>query len=401
MKLLVLVIFLISIQNGSGQQTMLIQFQEITPADVRTGAQQTDLYFHKIRGKNIAVVAHPASLVGQTHLVDTLRSMGFQIKMIFAPEHGFRGDVEAGGKIVSGVDGRTGIPVISLYGKNFKPRPEDLKGVDVVLFDLQDVGARFYTYISTLHYVMEACAENKKKLIVLDRPNPNGHYVDGPVLEQKFKSFTGMHPVPIVHGMTIGEYARMINGEEWLAGGVVCDLEVIPVSKYNHKLLYQLPVRPSPNLPNMTSVYLYPSLCLFEGTIVSVGRGTSKPFQQFGYPELKGGNIRFTPMPVKGASEDPMYNGKECIGYDVSGYGDAFLKYSGKLVLFWIINLYKDSPLKENFFNNFFNKLAGNDKLKKQVMEGKSEDEIRATWQEDLKKFKTIRKKYLIYPDFE
>ncbi len=378
-----------------------VKLPEKSADDLKTGAQQTEKYFSLIRGKTVAVVAHPASLVNKTHLVDTLVKSGMKVKKIFAPEHGFRGNVEAGAKIKSGIDEKTGLPVVSLYGKNFKPRAEDLKGVDVVVFDLQDVGARFYTYISTLHYVMEACAENKKQLIVLDRPNPNGYYVDGPVLEVKQKSFTGMHPVPIIHGMTIGEYARMINGEKWLAGGIQCPLEVIPVQGYTHNDLYQLPMRPSPNLPSMTSIYLYPSLCLFEGTIVSVGRGTDKPFEQFGYPELVGGNVMFTPAPVKGASENPLYNGQPCHAYDVSDYGQAYVKYSKKIHLFWILNLYKTSTVKEKFFNNYFNSLAGNETLKQQIIEGKSEEEIRATWRDGIEKFKLTRKKYLIYQDFE
>lgn len=378
-----------------------LKLSDKNAADLQVGAERTGSYFPLLKEKRIAIVAHPASMVKKTHLVDTLVRSGFKVKKIFAPEHGFRGEAEAGGKILNGVDEKTKLPVISLYGKNFKPKPEDLKDIDVVVFDLQDVGARFYTYISTLHYVMEACAENKKQLIVLDRPNPNGHYVDGPILEEKQKSFSGMHPVPIVHGMTIGEYARMINGEKWLANGIQCKLEVIIVEGYTHSDLYQLPVRPSPNLPNMSSVYMYPSLCLFEGTLVSVGRGTDKPFQQFGYPELVGGNIMFTPQPIKGASENPMYNGQPCHAFDVSAYGEAYMKYLGKINLFWILNLYKDSPLKEKFFNNYFNNLAGNETLKKQIIDGKSEEDIRNSWSDGLKKFKETRRKYLIYQDFE
>ncbi|MBI4931880.1 MAG: DUF1343 domain-containing protein [Bacteroidetes bacterium] len=378
-----------------------LKLQDKTSADLKVGAQQTEKYFPLLKDKRIAVVAHPASMVKNTHLVDTLVRSGFKVKKIFAPEHGFRGDAEAGEKIKNNMDAKTGLPVISLYGKNFKPKPEELKDVDVVLFDLQDVGARFYTYLSTLHYVMEACAENKKQLIILDRPNPNGYFVDGPVLEPKFKSFSGMHPVPIVYGMTIGEYARMINGEKWLANGVQCKLEVISVDGYTHNDLYQLPVKPSPNLPNMSSVYLYPTLCLFEGTIVSVGRGTDKPFQQFGYPELKAGNDAFTPHPVNGASENPMYNGQLCWGFDVSAFGEMYVKYYEKINLFWMLNLYKTSPLKEKFFNNYFNSLAGNETLQKQIKEDKTEEEIRNSWEEGLTKFKQIRKKYIIYPDFE
>ena len=378
-----------------------LKLQDKTPNDLKVGAQQTENYLPLLKGKSIAVVAHPASLVNNSHVIDTLMRSGVKVKRIFAPEHGFRGTSEAGEKIENGVDAQTGIPVVSLYGNNYKPRSETLKDIEVILFDLQDVGARFYTYISTLHYVMEACAENKKQLIVLDRPNPNGHYVDGPVLEEKNKSFVGLHPVPIIHGMTIGEYARMINGEKWLANGMQCKLIVIPVKNYTHNDLYQLPVKPSPNLPNMSSIYMYPSLCLFEGTIVSVGRGTEKPFQQFGYPELVGGNHTFTPKPIKGASENPMYNGTLCHGFDVSSYGELYIKYSKKLYLFWIINLYKTSAVKDKFFNNYFNSLAGNETLKDQIIDSKSEEDIRSSWEPGLKKFKEVRKKYLIYQDFE
>lgn len=378
-----------------------VKLHDKTSANLKVGAEQTEKYFFLLKNKNVAVVAHPASMVKNSHLVDTLLKSGIMLKKIFAPEHGFRGNAEAGAAIKSGIDEKTKLPVISLYGKNFKPKPHDLSNVDVVLFDLQDVGARFYTYISTLHYVMESCAENKKELIVLDRPNPNGHYVDGPVLNMKFKSFIGMHPVPIVHGMTIGEYARMINGEKWLANGVQCKLTVIPVENYTHNDLYQLPVKPSPNLPNMASVYLYPSLCLFEGTIVSVGRGTDKPFQIFGYPGMKDGKISFLPKPIAGASENPMYNGQTCNGIYVGDYGEMFIKYNRKLYLFWILSIYKNCETKNKFFNNYFNLLAGNDILKKQIIEGKSEEEIRASWEPELGKFKDIRKKYLIYPDLE
>lgn len=397
-----IVFFLFSFSSVLSQQLVFpVELQDKTTADLKEGAERTDKYFPLISGKSIAIVAHPASIVGNKHLVDTLLKSGVKLKKIFAPEHGFRGNEEAGQSIKNHIDKKTGLPVISLYGKNYKPKSEDLKDVQVVLFDLQDVGARFYTYISTLHYVMEACAENKKQFIVLDRPNPNGYYIDGPVLDLKFKSFTGMHPVPIVYGMTIGEYAQMINGEGWLANGIKCNLTVIPVENYTHDDLYQLPVRPSPNLPNMSSVYLYPSLCLFEGTMVSVGRGTSKPFQQFGFPGLKGSDYFFTPVPIKGSSENPMYNNELCSGYDVSNYGEMYVKYFRKIYLFWIRNLYSSCEKKDNFFNNYFNNLAGNDVLKKQIIEGMKEEDIRKTWGADLKKFKSVRKKYLLYKDFE
>ena len=387
--------------NVFSQHATLLKVVDKTADDLQVGAQQIEKYFPLIKNKSIAVVAHPASLVSKTHLVDTLLKSGMKVKKIFAPEHGFRGEGGAGEKLKNNIDEKTGLIVISLYGNHFKPKPEELKDVDVVIFDLQDVGARFYTYLSTLHYVMEACAENKKELILLDRPNPHGYYIDGPILEPQFKSFSGMHPVPIVYGMTIGEYARMINGEKWLAKGVQCKLTVIPIKNYTHNDAYQLPVRPSPNLPNMSSVYLYPSLCLFEGTIVSVGRGTDKPFQLFGYPGLKEGQTSFIPQPVSGASENPLYKGETCSGYYVSDYGELYLKYFKRIYLFWILNLYQTAPEKDKFFNNYFNSLAGNETLKKQIIEGKTEDEIRKTWEPGLVKFKEIRKKYIIYQDFE
>lgn len=392
--------YLLIATSAFSQFASSLKFHDKTSADLKVGAEQTEKYFFLLKNKNVAVVAHPASMVKNSHLVDTLLKSGIMVKKIFAPEHGFRGNAEAGAAIKSSIDQKTKLPVISLYGKNFKPKPHDLSNVDIILFDLQDVGARFYTYISTLHYVMEACAENKKELIILDRPNPNGHYVDGPVLNMKFKSFIGMHPVPVVHGMTIGEYAQMINGEKWLANGLQCKLTVIPVENYTHNDLYQLPVKPSPNLPNMASVYLYPSLCLFEGTIVSVGRGTDKPFQIFGYPGMKDGKTSFIPKPISGASENPMYNGQTCSGLYVGDYGEMVVKYNRKIYLFWILSLYKNCEIKDKFFNNYFNLLAGNDVLKKQIMEGKTEEEIRTLWEPELSKFKEIRKKYLIYPDF-
>lgn len=383
------------------QFALPIKLQDKTSADLKTGAEQLEKYFSLIKDKRVAVVAHPASLVKNTHLIDTLLKSGVKIKKIFAPEHGFRGNEGAGEKFKNNIDEKTKLPVISLYGKNFKPKAEDLKDIDVVIFDLQDVGARFYTYLSTLHYVMESCAENKKQLIVLDRPNPNGYYVDGPVLELKYKSFSGMHPVPIVYGMTIGEYAKMINGEKWLTNGEQCNLIIIPIENYSHVDLYQLPLKPSPNLPNMSSVYMYPSLCLFEGTIVSVGRGTDKPFQIFGYPGMKDGKTSFIPKPIAGASDNPMYNGQTCSAYYVGDYGEMYVKYYKKLYLFWILNLYKNCEAKEKFFNNYFNNLAGSETLKKQITDGKTEEEIRASWEPGLKKFKDIRKKYLLYADFE
>jgi uncharacterized protein YbbC (DUF1343 family) len=369
--------------------------------DIKVGADLTSEYLPLLKGKSVAIVANQSSNIKKTHLVDSLISLGIKIKKVFCPEHGFRGTVDAGELVKSYKDEKTGLTIISLYGKtNKKPAPADLKDVDVVVFDIQDVGVRFYTYLSTLHYVMEACAENKKKLLVMDRPNPNGYYIDGPVMEEAYKSFLGLHSVPIVYGMTIGEYAQMINGEGWLKGGVKCDLKVISLAGYTHKDLYQLPVRPSPNLPNMTSVYLYPSLGLFEGTVVSVGRGTDLPFQVIGHPTLKSGTYTFTPEPKTGAME-PKYKDLVCHGYNLSDFGAEYIKETKKLYLYWLIGTYKNTPDKATFFDDNFNYHAGNATLQKQIKDGVSEEEIRKSWSEGINKFKVIRKKYLLYQDFE
>ncbi|MFN3875466.1 MAG: exo-beta-N-acetylmuramidase NamZ domain-containing protein, partial [Flavobacteriales bacterium] len=321
-------------------------------------------------------------------------------RKVFAPEHGFRGEADAGERIHDQRDARTGLPVASLYGKSKKPTAAQLADVDVLLFDIQDVGARFYTYISTLHLVMEAALEHQKRLIVLDRPNPNGFYVDGPVLDTAFRSFVGMHPVPIVHGMTVGEFARMINGEGWLKGGMRCDLTVIECEGWDHKGFYPLPVPPSPNLPNMSAVYLYPSLCLFEGTIVSVGRGTSKPFQCVGYPGNPVGGHRFTPRAMPGAKEPP-YKGRECTGLDLEAYGAFQSRMDRRISLQWLIGLYRSSPRKGEFFTPFFDKLAGGKGLREAIVRGDEEEAIRASWRDGLEAFKRMRRKHLLYPDFE
>ncbi|MFN4234735.1 MAG: exo-beta-N-acetylmuramidase NamZ domain-containing protein [Bacteroidia bacterium] len=373
----------------------------LTDNDVLNGAERTDIYFPYLSNKKIAVVANQSSMIGNTHLVDSLLAAGFSVKKVFCPEHGFRGVADAGENIKNYTDKKTGLPIISLYGSNKKPKPEHLKGIDMVIFDLQDVGARFYTYISTMHYVMESCAENNLEFIVLDRPNPNGFYVDGPVLDKRYKSFVGMHPVPIVHGMTVGEYAQMINEEKWLENGLKCKLNVVKVEGYTHHDFYQLPVKPSPNLSEMAAVYLYPSLCLFEGTIVSVGRGTTKPFQQIGHPDFKNMPHQFVPKSTSGA-KSPMYMGLTCYGFNLEEHGKMFIQNQPyKLDLQWLIKCYNAAPNKETFFNNFFNNLSGTDVLKQQIIEGISEEEIRKNWQIDLSKFKQIRKKYLLYEDFE
>lgn len=392
-------VFLLLSAECRSQRIIQVDNQIKTSADIQCGADQVSMYLPELKGKSVAVVANQSSLIHGTHLVDSLLSLGINIKRVFCPEHGFRGNVDAGEKVKTEKDPKTGLELISLYGKNKKPFPEQLKDLDVVIFDIQDVGVRFYTYLSTLHLVMEACAENNKQMIVLDRPNPNGFYVDGPVLEDKYKSFLGMHPVPLVYGMTIGEYAQMINGEGWLKNHVTCRLEVIKLSGYSHSDLYELNIKPSPNLPNMAAVYLYPSLGLFEGTIVSVGRGTDLPFQVIGHPTLQKTNYNFTPEPKNGAS-DPKYKGIECHGFNLSEFGKEYLKDYKKIYLYWLIGTYANTPDKSTFFDENFNYHAGNATLQQQIKDGKSEEEIRASWQPELKKFMPIRKKYLLYPDF-
>ncbi len=351
-----------------------------------------DEVVQKLSGRRVALVVNHTSLVGKKHLTDTLLQSGIAVKKIFAPEHGFRGEAEAGETIKDGRDTQTGLPVISLYGNLKKPGPDMLQDIDIVVFDIQDVGARFYTYISTMHYVMEACAENNKPLIILDRPNPNGHYVDGPILEPEFKSFVGMHPIPVVHGMTVGELARMINGEGWLEGHRKCALEVIRVKNWTHNTPYSLPVNPSPNLPNDQAVALYPSICLFEGTVMSVGRGTLTPFQVIGHPDLKNMPYQFTPVTIKGMASNPPHENKVCYGMDLRN-----VKVKPALDLSYLINMYKAFPQKEKFFNNYFEKLAGTRALRSQIMQGLSEEEIRKSWEKGLIEFREIRKKYLLY----
>lgn len=366
---------------------------------LRVGADRMDMYLPLLEGRRVGVVTNHTGLVGATHLVDTLLASGVQVVKVFAPEHGFRGEADAGETVRDATDPRTGLPLVSLYGRHKKPTAAQLADVDVLLFDIQDVGVRFYTYIGTLHYVMEAAAEHDRAVIVLDRPNPNGHYVDGPVLDTAFRSFVGMHPVPLVHGMTVGEFARMINGEGWLEGGRRCALTVIPCTGYDHATRYVLPVRPSPNLPDMVAIHLYPSLGLFEGTVVSVGRGTDKPFHLIGYPGNPLGDHRFTPVPTPGA-KDPPHKGRECTGWDLSAEGAAMAEGPGSLRLEWLIDLYRAAPEKEKFFlaNRFIDKLAGTDALRKAVVAGKDEAAIRATWRADIDAFMPVRARYLLYP---
>lgn len=362
-------------------------------------AYSTEDYLELLRGRRIAVVANQTSVIrtasgqGHAHLVDSLLSLGIRIDRVFAPEHGFRGMQDAGEHVEDQKDPRTGLPIISLYGKNKKPTKEQLSPIDLVLFDIQDVGVRFYTYISTLHYIMEACSEAGIPLIVLDRPNPNGHYVDGPVLEPGFESFVGMHPVPVVYGMTIGEYAQMINGEKWLDQGRSCDLTVIRLKNYDHGSKYDLPVKPSPNLPNSRAINLYPSLCLFEGTSISCGRGTEMQFQVFGSPDLPADRypFSFTPVPNFGA-KSPKHQGKLCHGADLRMEEDL-----DRLNLEWLIEAYAHHGDRDSFFNSFFARLAGTDRLRESIENGVTEEEIRKQWQEDLESFRSIRSGYLLY----
>jgi uncharacterized protein YbbC (DUF1343 family) len=359
------------------------------------GAERMGLYLDSLKGKRIAVVANQTSLVKGVHLVDTLLCEEINIVKIFAPEHGFRGEGDAGEHIHSTKDERTGISVVSLYGNHKKPTALDLMDVDVVIFDIQDVGVRFYTYLSTLHYVMEACAENNKRLIILDRPNPNAHYVDGPILEPEFKSFVGMHPVPIVYGMSIGEYAKMINGEFWLSDSIQCQLQVIPCKNYSHKSVYQLPVPPSPNLKSDLAIALYPSLCLFEATTVSIGRGTARPFEQYGHPRFSSTGFYFVPKPQTGAKNPPHVD-RICHGFDLAKTSQT---RTYELNLFFLTNardLLGDSAVFIDQ-NAFFNRLAGTNSLKEQLYKGWGPKEIRASWKPGIEKFLSIRKKYLIY----
>ena len=379
------------VSNANSQSLRLIPKEQYV-----CGAQDTDNYLHILEGQAVGVVANQTSMIGGTHLVDSLVTLGVNVKRIFCPEHGFRGAADAGAKITDGKDEKTGIEIASLYGKTKKPTPEMLRDIDVMLFYLQDVGVRFYTYISTLTYVMEACAENDIRVVVLDCPNPNGFYIDGPILKPENTSFVGMHPVPIVYGMTIGEYGKMVNGEGWLKNGVHCELTVVGVPGYDRNAIYELPVKPSPNLPNWESVYLYPSLCLFEGSIVSVGRGTDKPFQIFGHPAMRG-DYTFTPESKSGASK-PLLEGQTCRGMDLTEFAHDYAVNPSQLHLEWVIDAYHQ--LSQNnylFFTKYFNLLAGDSVLRQQIENGKSAEGIRASWVDGLNEFKAIREKYLIY----
>ena len=373
--------------------------------NIITGADQTEKYVPYLKGKRIGMVVNPTSIIGKKTSVDSLKSLGINIVRVFGPEHGFRGEASNGATVENGVDSKTGIPVISLYGSAYKPSKEHMQGLDLMIFDIQDVGARFYTYISTLHYVMEACAENNVELMILDRPNPNGFVVDGPIREEKFKSFIGMHPVPITHGMTIAEYAQMLNGEGWLTNKEQAKLKIIKMANYSHDKPYTLPVKPSPNLNTQQSILLYPSLCLFEGTILSQGRGTYFPFQVLGAPKLQGKyKFNFKPVSIPGMSESPLHMNEVCYGLDLRKYNTNTFRKTGKINLQWLMDLYKAYPNKEQFFDkNYskqigsFDRLAGTESLREQIIAGKSEEEIRRSWEPGLSQYKLMRKKYLLY----
>lgn len=376
-------------------------FSEINPSnasqtEILTGAEQPELYLSKLRGKKVGIVANQTSMLPNRknmHIVDFLLSEGIQLQKVMVPEHGFRGTADAGEKVDNSIDAKTGLPIVSLYGSNKKPSATQIQDLDVLIFDLQDVGVRFFTYISTMHYLMEACAENGKKIMIFDRPNPNGDYINGPVLKKSFESFVGMHPIPVVHGLTVGELAQMINGEKWLKNKITADLEVIPISNWHHDMPYALPIKPSPNLPNDLSIRLYPSTCFFEGTVLSLGRGTNFPFQTYGYPNPKFGTFTFTPVSIDGMSKTPPLQDQVCYGRDLRNE-----PLSHQFSLEYLIEAYHKSEMKEKFFNSFFNTLAGTDQLKKMILEGKSAAEINASWAEDLQNYRKLRSKYTLYP---
>ncbi len=377
---------------------LFASFSVFSQQQLKVGAECTEDYVHKLNGKNVAIVANQTSVIGNTHLVDSLLSLNISIKRIFSPEHGFRGNSDAGEHVKNGLDVKTNLPITSLYGDYKKPTSTDLHGIDIVVFDIQDVGARFYTYISTMHYVMEACAENNISFMVLDRPNPNGFYVDGPILEKEFESFVGMHPVPIVHGMTIAEYALMINGEGWLKGGLRCDLQYVMCDGYDHAVKYELPIAPSPNLPTMQSVYLYPSLCLYEGTNFSCGRGTDFPFEAIGSPYYSDTTFSFVPRSIDGASKNPPFMGKRCYGIDLRKFNTSKI-YEGLLVEI-LVESYEKFNGDVNFFKPFFLKLCGTKNIQNLLKNNAKSEEIRASWADDVIIFKEKRKKYLLYKDF-
>lgn len=396
MKIAFLLIFLLqNLAFCQNSQTKTAQVMRKENPQILPAADRLEGYLEQLKSKKIGLVVNQTSILitkNNIHLVDFLMMEGIEVVKVFVPEHGFRGDADAGEAVNNEIDSRSGLPLVSLYGNNKKPSPESLKGLDLIIYDLQDVGLRFYTYISTMHYVMESAAENNIPMLILDRPNPNGDYIDGPVLKKGFESFVGMHPVPVVHGLTVGELALMINGEGWLKNKVKTDIEIIKVENWSKEMTYSLPVKPSPNLPNDLSIRLYPSLCFFEGTDISVGRGTYFPFQVYGFPDAKYGDFSFNPVSIDGMSKNPPHQNLLCYGRDLR---NESLRH--RFTLEYLIEAYQISGKKEKFFNNFFDKLAGTDQLRKDILAGKTDQEIRATWQADLEKFREQSKAYLLY----
>ena len=402
---LLIIIAGIAITTGFTNTSMAKRQTDSKDNQIITGADQTEKYVTYLKDKRVAVLANPTTTIGKRHLVDSLLSVGINIVKVFGPEHGFRGNASAGVTVKDEKDPATGVKVISLYGAKHKPSAEDLADVDIMIFDIQDVGCRFYTYINVLAKIMEACAENNKELLILDRPNPNGYLVDGPILDMKFKSGIGMFPIPVAHGMTIAEFAQMINGEGWLPNKMVCKLKIITMPVYNHDMQYTLPVKPSPNLNTQQSILLYPSVCLFEGTIISQGRGTNFPFTVLGNPALKGKyDFSFKPVSIPGMSETPLHMDKDCFGIDLRNFDINGLRKSKRINIQWMIDLYKAYPYKDKFFDysqsnqmGSIDKLAGTSEFKKQIIAGKSAKEIQASWEPGLTQYKTMRKKYLLY----
>lgn len=404
-RVLIIAIFFLSVSFYSPRHTTNLH-PDSYAEKITTGADQTEKYLSRLTGKRIGILGNQTSVIGETHLVDSLKSLGINIIKVFGPEHGFRGKASAGVKVQDETDSATKISIVSLYGPKRKPSKEDMVSIDLMIYDIQDVGCRFYTYINVLADIMEACAENGKELLILDRPNPNGYFVDGPVLDMKLKSGIGKFPIPITHGMTVGEFAQMINGEGWLPNGLTCKITVIPVAGYNHDMSYTLPVKPSPNLNTQQAIMLYPSLCLFEGTILNYGRGTYFPFTVVGSPLLKGKyDFSFTPVGIPGMSETPLHMNQVCYGIDLRNYDIGKLRKSKKINIQWMKELYKAYPQKEKFFDFKQSKEIGNmdfrtgdSRFKQQIIDGVPEEDIRKSWEPGLSNYKKMRKKYLIYP---
>ena len=402
MKAFLLMLLVISTSCATTQQN---QNSVNNTEPIRTGAEQTEKYLPLLKGKRIAIMANPTTIIGNTHLVDSLKSLGINIVKVFGPEHGFRGNASASEEVNDEVDKKTGIPIISLYGKKNKPSKEDMADVDILIYDLQDVGCRFYTNINALSRLMDACYENGKEMLILDRPNPNGYLVDGPILDMKYRSGIGMFPIPMSHGLTVGEFAQMANGEGWLTNKVKCNITIIPVANYNHDMNYVLPVAPSPNLNTHQAIMLYPSTCMFEGVYLNHGRGTYYPFTVLGSPELKGiYDFSYTPTGIKGMAETPLFMNQVCYGLDLRNYNIEQLKETKQINLKWIMELYKAHPYKEKFFNSSLSnqmgtieKLIGSGQFRQQIIDGASEATIRASWEPGLSQYKEMRKKYLLY----